>query len=146
MRAVALPSSASAGQIARAWIANVTATGKPVISDWYKGQVSGKPVVTLGYPVRAADQSVAGALGLSIDLSRLQMVFAKVPLPAGSVITLLDRSGLVLARSADAERFIGTTMIAARRRRGGRRRALPANRTASNESPRSDPFAAAPGS
>ncbi len=89
----------------------MTATGKPVISDWYKGQVSGKPVVTLGYPVRAADQSVAGALGLSIDLSRLQMVFAKVPLPAGSVITLLDRSGLVLARSADAERFIGTTMM-----------------------------------
>ena len=111
VRAVALPSSFPAGQIARAWIANVAATGKPVISDWYKGQVSGKPVVTLGYPVRAADQSVAGALGLSIDLSRLQMVFAKVPLPAGSVITLLDRSGLVLARSADAERFIGTTMM-----------------------------------
>ena len=111
VRAVALPSSSAAGQIARAWIANVAATGKPVISDWYKGQVSGKPVVTLGYPVRAADESVAGALGLSIDLSRLQMVFAKVPLPAGSVITLLDRSGLVLARSADAERFIGTTMM-----------------------------------
>ena len=111
LRAAAMPSSFLAGQVARAWIANVAATGKPVISDWYKGQVSGKPVVTLGYPVRAADQSVAGALGLSIDLSRLQMVFAKVPLPAGSVITLLDRSGLVLARSVDAERFIGTTMM-----------------------------------
>ena len=111
LQAAAMPSSFPAGQIARAWIANVAATGKPVISDWYKGQVSGKPVVTLGYPVRAADQSVAGALGLSIDLSRLQMVFAKVPLPAGSVITLLDRSGLVLARSVDADRFIGTTMM-----------------------------------
>ena len=111
VRAVALPSSSVTGQIARAWIADVTATGKPVISEWYKGQVSGKPVVTLGYPVLATDQSVAGALGLSIDLSRLQMVFAKVPLPAGSVITLLDRSGLVLARSTDAERFIGTTMM-----------------------------------
>jgi C4-dicarboxylate-specific signal transduction histidine kinase len=110
VRATALPSSPIAGQIARAWIASVIATGKPVISDWYKGQVSGKPVVTLGYPVRAADQSIAGALGLSVDLARLQMVFAKVPLPDGSVITLLDRSGLVLARSIDAERFIGTTM------------------------------------
>ena len=72
--------------ISRAWAAKVSTTGKPVISDWYKGQVNGKPVVTLGYPVRAADGTVAGALGLSIDLSRLQMAFAEVPLPAGSVM------------------------------------------------------------
>jgi C4-dicarboxylate-specific signal transduction histidine kinase len=110
LKAAAAPPPASTGQISRAWVAKVATTGKPVISDWYKGQVSGKPVVTFGYPVRAADGSVAGALGLSVDLSRLQTVFAEIPLPAGSVITLLDRSGLVLARSADAERFIGTTV------------------------------------
>ena len=81
-----------------------------MIGDWYKGQVNGKSVVTLGYPVRAADGTIAGALGLSLDLSRLQTAFAEVPLPTGSVITLLDRSGLVLARSIDAERFIRTTM------------------------------------
>jgi C4-dicarboxylate-specific signal transduction histidine kinase len=110
LKAAAAPPPASTGQISRAWVAKVATTGKPVISAWYTGQVSGKPVVTFGYPVRAADGSVAGALGLSVDLSRLQTVFAEIPLPAGSVITLLDRSGLVLARSADAERFIGTTV------------------------------------
>jgi C4-dicarboxylate-specific signal transduction histidine kinase len=108
--AAAMTSATANAQMSRAWIAKVTSTGKPVISEWYKGQVSGKPVVTLGYPVRAADATVTGALGLSIDLSRLQMVFAEVPLPAGSVITLLDASGLVLARSVDAERYIGTTV------------------------------------
>ncbi len=110
LRAAAAVPPASSGQISRAWISQVTSTGKPAISDWYKGQVSGKPVVTLGYPVRGDGDVVVGALGLSIDLSRLQMVFAEVPLPAGSVITLLDRSGLVLARSVDPERFIGTTV------------------------------------
>ncbi len=109
LKAAAVP-PASTASISRAWAAKVTTTGKPVISDWYKAQVNGKPVVTLGYPVRATDGTVAGALGLSIDLSRLQTAFAEVPLPAGSVITLLDRSGLVLARSVDAERFIGTTV------------------------------------
>jgi C4-dicarboxylate-specific signal transduction histidine kinase len=109
LRAAAV-APASTASMSRAWAAKVTTTGKPVISDWYKGQVNGKPIVTLGYPVRAADGTVTGALGLSLDLSRLQTAFVEVPLPAGSVITLLDRSGLVLARSVDAERFIGTTM------------------------------------
>jgi C4-dicarboxylate-specific signal transduction histidine kinase len=112
LRAAGASPAAGNGQISRSWIAQVASSRQPVISEWYKGQVSGKPVVTLGYPVLAADGSVAGALGLSIDLSRLQMVFAEVPLPPGSVITLLDRSGLVLARSIDAERFIGTTVSA----------------------------------
>jgi C4-dicarboxylate-specific signal transduction histidine kinase len=109
-RAAAVVPPVAPAQLSRAWIAQVTSTKQPVISEWYKGQMSGKPIVTLGYPVLAADGSVAGALGLSIDLSRLQTVFAEVPLPAGSVITLLDRSGLVLARSVDGERFIGTTV------------------------------------
>ena len=110
LRAAAAGSPAANAQISRSWIAQVTSSRQPVISEWYKGQVSGKPVVTLGYPVLAADSSVVGALGLSIDLSRLQTVFAEVPLPPGSVITLIDRAGLVLARSTDAERFIGTTV------------------------------------
>ena len=110
LRAAAAAPSAANGQTSRAWVGKVTSTGQPVISEWYKGQASGKPIVTLGYPVRAADGVIAGALGLSVDLSRLDRVFAEVPLPAGSVITLIDRSGLVLARSVDAERFIGTTV------------------------------------
>jgi C4-dicarboxylate-specific signal transduction histidine kinase len=112
LRAAAALPPGSTGQISRAWIAQVTGGGRPVISDWYKGQVSGKPVVTLGYPVRDDRAVVVGALGLSVDLSRLQTVFAQVPLPGGSVITLMDRSGLVLARSLEAERFIGTMMSA----------------------------------
>jgi signal transduction histidine kinase len=111
VKAAAVPPDPAAS-IARAWAAKVTTTGKPMVSDGSKSQVTGKPIVTLGYPVRAADGTMAGALGLSLDLSRLQTAFNEVPLPKGSVTTLLDRSGLVLARSVDAERFIGTTMTA----------------------------------
>jgi C4-dicarboxylate-specific signal transduction histidine kinase len=105
-----MPHAAATGPISHAWIAKVTTTGKSAIDEGYKGQASAQPVVTLGYPVRAADSTVAGVLGLSIDLSRLQTVFAGVNLPAGSVITLVDSSGLVLARSVDAERYVGSTV------------------------------------
>jgi C4-dicarboxylate-specific signal transduction histidine kinase len=100
----------SGAQMSRPWVARVISTERPVVSNTYMGPVSGKPVVTLGYPVRDGSDSVVGALGLSIDLSRLQAVFKRVPLPAGSVITLVDPSGLVLARSVDSDRFVGTTV------------------------------------
>ena len=109
-RAAAAQPSALAGQVSRAWVTQVASTGKPVVSDWYKGQISGKPVVTFGYPVRDDRQTIVGVLGFGVDLSGLHAVFSQVPLPRGSVITLMDRSGLVLARSVDAERFIGTTV------------------------------------
>ena len=60
--------------------------------------------------MRGADGPAVRVLDFGIDLSRLQTMFAGIPLPEGSVITLTDRRGLVLARSRDAERFIGTTM------------------------------------
>jgi signal transduction histidine kinase len=56
---------------------------------------------------------VSGVVALAVDLTRLQDVFASIPLPPGSVITLTDRSSRVLARSLDAKRFIGSTVTSA---------------------------------
>jgi two-component system, NtrC family, sensor kinase len=40
----------------------------------------------------------------------LQTLFASVPLPAGSVVTLTDGESRVISRSHDAERYIGTAI------------------------------------
>jgi two-component system NtrC family sensor kinase len=100
--------ASSSGQISREWVRQAAAAVAPVTSEWYTGQVSGRPVVTRAYPIRDAAHSVRGILGLSIDLARLQTVFNKVTLPDDSVMTVFDRSGLLLARSSEPERFIGT--------------------------------------
>ncbi len=86
---------------------DVVAFGKPVISQLTRGQVSGKPTVVLAYPVRGASGAVVGVLGLGINLMQLQTLFNAIPLPDGSVITLTDAKSRVLARSRDAEQFIG---------------------------------------
>ena len=88
----------------------VLSSGEPFVSDLTISPETRKPTVVLAYPVRGAVGSADGVLDFGIDLSRLQTMFARIPLPEGSVITLTDRRGLVLARSHDAERFIGTTM------------------------------------
>lgn len=91
-------------------IGEVARTGRAVVSDLTPGHPSGKPTIMLGYPVRDEGGATIGVLGIELHLEQLQKIFATVPLPEGSVITLSDRSSRVLARSLDPERFIGTTI------------------------------------
>ena len=91
-------------------IADVAHTGRATISGLTQGPESGKPTIIFAYPVRNDAGATAGVLSIGIHLQRLQQVFAAVPLPPGSVITLSDRTSRVLARSVDAERFIGTML------------------------------------
>ena len=95
-------------QVAWRYIAEVVRTKQPVVTDLRTSQSSGRPIIMLGYPVRDERGEVTGVLGLSIDLIKLETVFAGIPLPNDSVITLLDREGKVIARSRDADKFIGS--------------------------------------
>lgn len=91
------------------WVDQVVQTGQPQVSDISVGPATGKPFVALAYPIRRQDGGVAGVLALGINLTQLQAVFSGIPLPEGSVITVLDRANRVLARSREAEKFVGTT-------------------------------------
>jgi two-component system NtrC family sensor kinase len=91
------------------YVKDVVASGKQVVTELQTGVVSGKPIVVLAYPVRDAADAVVGVLAIGVNLERLQTLFADIPLPENSVVTMTDARGRVLARSRDAERFIGKT-------------------------------------
>src|SRR5262249_15694774 len=95
------------GQIAAPWVAEVIRSREPQVGEFTVAR-TGKPSVTLGYPVRRNQVEIVAALGLVVDLTRLQLAFADIPLPPDSVVTVLDRTNRVLIRSRDAARFIGT--------------------------------------
>jgi C4-dicarboxylate-specific signal transduction histidine kinase len=89
-------------------VSAVAAAGKPIVSAFTTGQVTGKPTIILAYPVRDAREAVTGVLGLGLNLAQLQTLFLGIPLPDGSVVTMTDATGRVLVRSREVERFIGT--------------------------------------
>jgi two-component system NtrC family sensor kinase len=95
------------------YIKQVVATGKPVVSDLIIGVISKRPTIVLAYPVRDRAGAVVGAIGIGLNLTRLQTLFSSIPLPEGSVVTLTDDTSRVLARSRDAERYIGTVVQSA---------------------------------
>ncbi len=80
---------------------------RPVLSDLFLASSSGVPMVVLAYPVHDASGELVGLLGLALDLPRIQGAFTAIPLPLGSVVTVMDRGGRIIARSRDAERYVG---------------------------------------
>jgi len=107
----ALPLTAKAREPIRLpYLSQVLATSRPVVSDLTVGRATGKPAIVLGYPVFDDEHKVVAVLGMGVNLARLQMVFASIPLPPGSVVTLTDRLSRILARSLEPERYIGTTI------------------------------------
>jgi HAMP domain-containing protein len=88
-------------------VSEVAAGGKPLVSEFTTGQITGKPTIILAYPVRDAREAVIGVLGLGLNLAQLQTLFRGIPLPDDSVVTMTDAKGRVVARSREVERFIG---------------------------------------
>ena len=111
IKGTALPARLNQGvTVALPYVKQVVATGKPVVSDLITGVLSGKPTIILAYPVRDPADRVVGAVGIGLNLARLQTLFSSIPLPEGSVVTLTDAQSRVLARSREAERYIGTVV------------------------------------
>lgn len=104
--------SSQDGRLSRPWFVDVVETGRPQVGELALGALSGKLVLTLAYPVTGG-AALTGVLGLYIDLTQLQNVFAAIPLPVGSVITVVDQAGRILARSADPGNYLGKVTIAA---------------------------------
>ena len=94
-------------QLDPAWLAEVARTGERRVTQVLSEPRHAVHVVVMGYPIAGADGGVAGVIGLAVHLEALEQVFSRIPLPAGSVITVTDEQSVVVARSLDAARYVG---------------------------------------
>ncbi len=108
IRGSGLPPGQNRAVALRSYARKVLETGRPAVSDFTIGRVSGRPTVILGYPVRSHAGAVIGVLAIELNLTALGQVFATIPLPPDSVITLTDRTSRVLARTLQPEKYVGT--------------------------------------
>jgi C4-dicarboxylate-specific signal transduction histidine kinase len=92
------------------WADQVMAAGKRQVMPLQTAAGTGVKFVLIGYPVRNRDGAIAGALGFHIGLRTLQSMFEQLPLAEGSVVTVTDQKGTILARTVDAERYVGTAI------------------------------------
>jgi diguanylate cyclase (GGDEF)-like protein/PAS domain S-box-containing protein len=73
------------------------------------GRASGKPTLHFGYPV-IDNGVVQGVVCASVVLDYLNTLVAKTKMPPGSMLTVIDRDGTILARYPQPEQWVGKRM------------------------------------
>jgi C4-dicarboxylate-specific signal transduction histidine kinase len=92
------------------YLMEVLRTGQSATSGLYDGPLTGKPAIGQAYPIRAADGSIAGVMAFSLNLAELQRLFETLELPDGSVVTLIDQQGRIVARTREGGHYVGATI------------------------------------
>jgi signal transduction histidine kinase len=91
----------------RPYFRRVLETQKFSAGNFQIGRLSGLAGLNFGYPVLNDEGKLERVLYASLRLPLLSEALAHIPLPPESSITVLDRSGTVLARSPDPEPYVG---------------------------------------
>ena len=95
----------------RAYFDAVLAGTEFAVGDFAQGRGTGQRTLHLATPLRDAQGAIIGGLVLGLSIDWLNQDLATVQLPPGSAATILDRHGIVLARTPDAQRFVGTRVL-----------------------------------
>lgn len=94
----------------RPWFQRLLATRDFVVSEYLIGRLSKKPIMLFAGPVFDKAGTLVAIIGVSMDLDWLNQFLAGDDLPRGTVITMIDRDGRVLARHPDPEGLVGPKM------------------------------------
>ena len=85
-----------------------------VVSDLFIGQVAKRLDFAIQVPVKI-DNSLRYMLAMGVGADSMQALLMRQKLPAGWLATIVDRNGIVVARTRQPERFVGQPMLAASR-------------------------------
>jgi signal transduction histidine kinase len=96
------------------WADDVFSQGRRVIEPMRVTPSGDLRYIVLGYPVTDASGTVVAALGIYLNLQSLRDALESLDLPAESVVNIVDSNGRVLARSVDAERYVGQSLASVR--------------------------------
>jgi diguanylate cyclase (GGDEF)-like protein len=84
----------------------IFATGRPVISDFFVGNLNREPLITVGVPVWRG-KVISHQISASIFSGRLSNILVQSRLQSDWIVTIFDSAGTVVARSHDMAHFVG---------------------------------------
>ncbi|WZB75084.1 sensor domain-containing diguanylate cyclase [Achromobacter insuavis] len=99
-----LPPSGVSQELARVFRA------RAVLSSLFTGALSGVPTIALGVPVVRGDE-VIYSLNVGLSPDRIGNVLGRRGLPDGWVAAVLDKNGIIIARTRDTEKFVGQKAV-----------------------------------
>ena len=81
-------------------------TGRPVLSGFFLGAVTGKPLIAMSVPVFQGSE-VVYSLNAGMSPGRIAEILQRQAIPADWVAAVLDGSATIVARTRDPQKFVG---------------------------------------
>ena len=94
----------------RPWFQRALQSEAFAMGDYALGRASGRPTIHFARPFRNQDGVIAGVVEVGLSLQWLNDELARFAMPPGSIVTISDRNGIVLARSPGGMSFVGKAM------------------------------------
>ncbi len=111
LRCSAVPLTAPVNVSDRKYFSEAIQTQGFVVGDFLIGRVTGKPAVTAAYPLFGEYGDITGIVFISINpIAAIQESIARIPLPEGSALFVVDDQGVLLARDPDPELWVGKSL------------------------------------
>jgi signal transduction histidine kinase len=82
-------------------------TGQFIVGEFMHGRIRRLPTLAFSYPLRDDRGEIRHIMFANVDLTVLSRELETTTRMDGTTVSLLDRNGALMARSADAERFFG---------------------------------------
>jgi nitrate/nitrite-specific signal transduction histidine kinase len=86
---------------------DVLVTEEVVLGEYRIGRASGKPIMTISYPLYGNEGNLVGVIGASLSLDWFNSTITNVALPPDSTVTVLDRNHTILARYPNPAGMVG---------------------------------------
>lgn len=87
---------------------------RTVLTNLFLGPVTRRPAIAMGVPVRIEGE-VRYSLNIGLAPERINQLLQRQSLPDGWLVAVLDRSGAIIGRSRDADRYVGEKGVPALR-------------------------------
>jgi signal transduction histidine kinase len=110
MFCTAVPSDVRLNVADRPWFKRTIQTRDFVAGDYIIARITGRPVLSTAYPILDEEGQVQAVAFAGIDLEWLDAFVAQAQLPAGSTLTLVDDSGIILTRFPSPEAWRGRSL------------------------------------
>jgi PAS domain S-box-containing protein len=90
-----------------AWFIRAMQNRATAIGDYQISLTNGRPSVVMAQQIVDATGRITGVVAAVIGLEELNATFKAVKLPRGATLTLTDQHGTILARTPDADAWLG---------------------------------------
>ncbi len=94
----------------RDWYQSLVQTKESAISDLMVGRITGRKGIVVAHPVLNAAGEIEVIVAANLDLEHFGRMIGEMDLPQVLTTTLLDRKGRILARSIDADKWVGKSI------------------------------------